>query len=129
MSIEDFLYIVNTNKNFDEAVVSVLKSIEHNGWSIFQIYDIRERLAAKGFNHERMKIVEMCSARYANNLLNKNKLVSLCMPCKINIIEDNGKIKIVGIRPKLISYFFKEINEDDVKNIENELKVIIDEAK
>ena len=53
MKIEDFAYIVETEKSFDEAVVSVLKVVEQKNWTIFQIYDMKERLAAKGLvkNH------------------------------------------------------------------------------
>ncbi len=50
MKAEDFLYIVDTDKTFDEAVVSVLKAVDKKGWSLFQIYDVKERLAAKGFD-------------------------------------------------------------------------------
>ncbi|MBI2598561.1 MAG: DUF302 domain-containing protein, partial [Candidatus Diapherotrites archaeon] len=90
MKIEDFAYIVETSKNLDEAVVSVLKAVEQKGWNLFQIYDVKERLAAKGFEQKPLKIIEICSGKYANQFLNKNKLISLCMPCKINVFEDNG---------------------------------------
>src|SRR3989344_3473818 len=103
MDIGDFAYIVETKKSFDEAIVSVLKSIEQKGWSLFQVYDVKERLAAKGFSQKPLKIIEMCSAKYANQFLNKNRLISLCMPCKINVVEDNGKVKIIGMKPTMIS--------------------------
>ena len=75
MNVEDFAYVVDTRKNFEETVVSVLRSIEKKGWSIFNIYDLKERLAAKGFEHERMKIIEICSAKYADRFIKKNKLL------------------------------------------------------
>ena len=49
MKTDDFAYIVETKKNFEDAVVSVLKAVEQKGWVLFQIYDVKERLAAKGF--------------------------------------------------------------------------------
>ena len=98
MKIEDFAYIVEKEKSFDDTVVSVLKNVEQRGWSIFQIYDVKERLAAKGFKQNPLKIIEICSGKYANQFLNKNRLISLCMPCKINILEENGKVKIVGMK-------------------------------
>ena len=129
MNPEDFAYIVETNKGFDEAVVSVLKSVEKKGWSLFNVYDVKERLAAKGFKHEGLKIIEICSAKYANNFLNKNKLISLCMPCKINVLEDNGKVKIVGMNPAMISQFFSEVNREEAKEVEKDIKEIVDNSK
>ena len=47
MDIRDFAYIVETEKNFDDAVVSVLKAVEQKGWSLFQSLTayMRRRLA------------------------------------------------------------------------------------
>ena len=129
MKIQDFAYIVETEKSFDEAVVSVLKAVEKKGWSIFQVYDIKERLAAKGFKQESLKIIEICSGKHANNFLNKNKLISLCMPCKINVLEENGKIKIVSIKPTMISQFFTEVSKEEVKELDKDLTDIIKNAK
>lgn len=55
MNVDDFAYIVETNKSFDEAVVSVIKAVEKKGWALFQIYDVKERLAAKGLTQKSAK--------------------------------------------------------------------------
>lgn len=130
MKPEDFAYIVETEKNFDEAVVSVLKVVEQRiGWSLFNVYDIKERLAAKGFEQKPLKIIEICSGKHANNFLNKNRLISLCMPCKINVLEDDGKIKIIGMNPKIISEFFPEVSKEETEEAEREIKEIVDSAR
>jgi len=129
MKIEDFAYIVETEKNFDEAVISVLKAVEQKGWALFQIYDIKERLAAKGFEHKPLKIIEICSGKHANNFLNKNRLISLCMPCKINVLEEDGKVKIVGMKPTMISQFFSEVSQEEAKEVEKDIKEIVDNAR
>lgn len=129
MNKEDFAYIVETEKDFDEAIVSVLKAVEQKGWALFQIYDVKERLAAKGFEHKPMKIIEICSGKHANNFLNKNRLISLCMPCKINVWEENGKIKIVGMKPTIISQFFPEVAQEEALEVEDDIKEIVDNAK
>ena len=129
MKTDDFAYIVETEKSFDEAVVSVLKAIERKGWALFQIYDVKERLAAKGFKQKPLKIIEICSGKYANQFLNKNRLISLCMPCKINVLEENGKIKIVGMKPTMISQFFSEVSEKDAEEVERDVKEIVDNAR
>ena len=129
MKIEDFAYVVETNKSFDEAVVSVLKAVEEKGWSIFQVYDIKERLEAKGFSQEKLKIIEICSGKYANNFLNKNKLISLCIPYKINVFEENEKKKKIRMKPTIISRFFPEVSQEEAEEVEKDIKEIIDNAK
>ena len=129
MKIEDFAYVVGTEKSFDEAVVSVLKAVEQKGWSLFQIYDIKERLAAKGFNQKPLKIIEICSGKHANKFLNKNRLISLCMPCKINVLEESGKVKIAAMKPTIISQFFTEVNKNEAEDVERDIIEIVDNAR
>ena len=119
MKIEDFAYVVETKKNFDEAVISVRKAVENKEWAIFHVYDYKEIL----------KIIEICSGKYANQFLNKNRLASLCMPCKINVLEEDNKVKIVGMKPTIISQFFPEISKQEAEEAEKDIKEIIDNAK
>ncbi len=94
---------------------------------MFTIYE--ERLAVNGFEQEPLKIIEICSGKYAHAFLNKNKLISLCMPCKINVFEEGGKVNIAGIRPTIMSEFFKEIRKEEAEEVENAIKGIIDNSK
>ncbi len=129
MKTEDFAYMVDTDKKFDEAVVSVLKAVEQKGWTLFQIYDVKERLAAKGFEQKPLKIIEICSGKYANQFLNKNRLISLCMPCKINVLEENGEIRIVGMKPTMLSQFFPEVSQKDAEMVEKDIIEIVNNAR
>ena len=101
MKIEDFAYIVETEKSFDEAVVSVLKAVEKKGWSIFQVYDIKERLASKGFAQKPLKIIEICSGKHANNFLNKNKIIAIL----IFMSDELKKLNIVFHPILLIEHY------------------------
>lgn len=126
---KDFIHIVETKRKFDEAVVSVLKSIDKKGWVVFQIHDIKERLAAKGFNHAPLKIIEFCAAKHANALLSKTKYISLCMPCRIVVLEEKGKVGIVSMNPQIMSEFFQEIEKKDTEELERDINEIIINAK
>lgn len=129
MEVGDFAYVVETEKDFEDAVVSVLKAVDQKGWALFNVYDIRERLAAKGFVHEQVKIIEICSGKYASQFLKKNRLVSLCLPCKIVVFEDAGKVKIAGMKPGMLSELFREISKAETEAVESEVREIVDKAK
>lgn len=129
MNIDDFAYAVETEKKFDDATVSVLKAVEQKGWALFQVYDIRERLAAKGFEQEQLKIIEICSGKYANQFLNKNRLVSLFMPCKISVFNKGAKTVIAGMKPTVISQFFSEVAKKEAEQAEKDMIEIINNAR
>src|SRR3989338_10344394 len=128
MNSDNFAYIVETKKSLDDAVVSVVKAVEQKGWALFQIYDIKERLAVKGFTQKPLKIIEICSVKYANQFLNKNRLASICMPCKINVFEEDGKVKIASMKPGMMPEFFPEISRQEALEVEKDIKEIIDNA-
>lgn len=129
MSEDKYVYEAITEKPFDEAVVSVLKNVESKGWSVFQVYDLKERLAAKGFNQQPLKILEICKGNYADALINFNIKTSLCTPCRINIVEKNGKVSIMTMLPKVTSLLFDGIDSNMAEQIGEELKDIINNAK
>ncbi|MBI4149622.1 DUF302 domain-containing protein [Candidatus Woesearchaeota archaeon] len=129
MNTDDFAYIVETKKSFDDAVVSVLQAVEQKGWTLFQVYDIRERLAAKGFSQKPLKIIEICSGKHAHQFLSKNRLISLCMPCKINVLEENETVKIAGMKPTMISQLFPEVGRKEAEQAEKDVMEMVDNAR
>lgn len=131
MNQGEIAYQVETDKNFEAAVISVLQAIERKGWSIFQIYDISERLKAKGFAHQPVKIIEFCSAKYADEFLGKNRLSAICLPCKIVVLSEMDKVKkvkIVVMKPIILSQLFPEISREEASEAEKEIEEIISQA-
>ena len=53
----------------------------------------------------------------------------MCMPCKINIIEDNSKVYIAGMRPTIMPDIFQGITKEEAQEVEDEIISIIDNAK
>ena len=51
------------------------------------------------------------------------------MPCKINVLEENGKVKIVGMRPTMISQFFPEVSQEEAEEVEKDIIEIINNAR
>ncbi|MBS3125564.1 DUF302 domain-containing protein [Candidatus Woesearchaeota archaeon] len=120
-------YAVETSKSVSDAVVAVLKAVEQKGWAVFAVIDLQERLIAKGFAQKPVKVIEICSAKHANAMLNKNRLVSLCMPCRIAVFED-GKTRIATMRPVILAGMFDGISVQDVELIDADLRTIVDAA-
>ncbi|MFQ5884252.1 MAG: DUF302 domain-containing protein [Thermoplasmata archaeon] len=129
MKIE-FDYTVETERSFEDAVVSIRKATEGKGWSVLHVHDMKEILAVKGFDQEPLKMVEICSGKYANQFLDSDRLISLCMPCKINVYVMNGKVFISGMLLGVLPQFFPDAGlEDLATQVEKDVKEIIDSAK
>ena len=126
----EFDYTLATTKDFDFAVKSVEEEIAKVGMRVLHIHDVQKTLTEKGFAREPFKIVEFCSAKYANQFLNADIKIGLCMPCKINVYVKNNETFISGMRPIILPQFFPEADLGDMpQEIDNIIHGIINSAK
>jgi len=128
--MEQLDYTVQALKNFDEAVAAVEARAKENGFSVLHVHDVKATLCAKGFDREPLKIIEICNAKSASQLLNLDVKISLMLPCPISVYVEKGKTFICALRPRMIPDFYPGA---DIKVIAEEVDraiiKIVDEAK
>jgi len=123
------IYSVTTTKSFEETVKSVEEQTQANGFRVLYIHDVQETLAEKNFKINPLKILEVCNAKFASNALDIDLVVSLLMPCKINVYTAEGKIVISTLRPtSLASIFNKQELRTFAVEVEKILIAIIDQS-
>lgn len=127
----DFDYTIQTQKTFDVAVADVQTQISANGFRVLYVHDVQKDIAEKGFKIEPFKIIELCNAKYATQFLNAEMKIGLCMPCKINVYQKDGRIYISTMQPGIIfPQFFPHANLGDAPaEIDKILRDIIDASK
>lgn len=125
-----FDYTTTTAKAFDEAVTSVQDEIAGAGMRVLYVHDVQKTLGEKGFAMEPFKIVEFCNAKFANDFLNVDIKIGLCMPCKINVYIKDGQTYISGMRPIVLSQFFPNADLGEMPaKIDRIVQTIIDNAR
>ena len=126
----EFDYTITTAKTFNETVQSVEEEILKTGMRVLYVHDVQKTLSEKGFERESFKIVEFCSAKFANEFLNKNIKIGLCLPCKINVYTKDKQTFISGMRPIILSQFFPQADLGErPKEIDQIIQNIINNAK
>ena len=126
----EFDYTTTTTKVFDEAVLSAQDEIAKAGMRILHIHDVQATLAEKGFKREPFKIVEFCNAKFANEFLNKDIKIGLCLPCKINVYIKDKQTFISSMRPIVLSQFFPRADLGErSEEIDQIIQGIINNAK
>ena len=126
----EFDYTITTTKTFDTAVASVQKEIAKADMRVLYVHDVQKTLSEKGFKREPFKIIEFCSAKFANEFLTVDAKIGLCMPCKINVYVKDGEIVISGMRPIVLQQFFPNAALGNrPKEIDHIVLRIIDDAR
>ncbi len=128
--MENFDYTVETNKTFDEAVSAIETKSKEKGFGVLHIHDVKATLASKGFDREPLKIIEICNAKYASQVLAKDIKISLMLPCPISVYVEDGKTYISTLRPKVISDFYPRADIQSVaEEVDRIVLSIVDESK
>ena len=91
-----------------ETCIHLKAAIEENGWNCPAIRDMNLTMEKHGVTMKRpVKIVELCKAEYARDVLLTNPEVSTLMPCAWGVYEgDDGKIYISGMNMSLMGKMF-----------------------
>ena len=125
-----FDYTVETKKSFDDAVAAVEAKSKEKGFGVLHVHDVKATLAAKGFDREPIKIVEICNPRYASEVLKKDVKISLMLPCPISVYVEGDKTYISTLRPGMISVFYPQADVTALaEEVDKTVLSIIDESR
>jgi uncharacterized protein (DUF302 family) len=94
--------------NVEETCRKLHAAIEAQGWSTPAVRDINKTIEKSGINLSRqVRIVELCKASYAKDVLETNPEVSTLMPCAWGVYQgDDGNVYISGMNMGLMGKIF-----------------------
>jgi uncharacterized protein (DUF302 family) len=128
--IANFHYTVETSKPFDQAVQAIEERTAANGFRVLHTHDVAATLAAKGFPREPLKIVEVCNAKYASEVLKKDINTAFMLPCPITVYTQAGKTFIGTMLPSTMIQFYPEAGIQEIAaNVEKVVLQIVNSAK
>ncbi len=128
--MKNFEYTVDTAKSFDEAVQAVEHKSAEKGFRVLHTHDVSATLAERGFPRAPLKIVEVCNARYASEVLKKDIKISLMLPCPISIYTEGGKTFISTMLPTVLADFYPHAGIGNVAaEVEKAVLAIVNEAR
>jgi uncharacterized protein (DUF302 family) len=91
----------------DETAAALKGAIEASGWQCPAIRDMNAAMAKRGVSFEPpVRIVELCKAEYAKEVLTDNPEVSTLMPCAWGVYKKGGKVYITGMNTGLMGKLF-----------------------
>ena len=123
-------HTVVTDKPVEEAVARVSTKAAELGFRVLHVHDFAATLVEKGFSCEPLKVVEICNAKYASQVLNKDVKISLMLPCPISVYIRDGRTHISTMLPSLLSQFYPEAGiESLAQEVEKTVIRIIEESR
>ncbi|MDY6879495.1 MAG: DUF302 domain-containing protein [Thermodesulfobacteriota bacterium] len=110
LSMPGMMLVVHESRydSVDETCTQLKTAIEANGWKSPGITNMNHTMSMHGVQMDRkVRIVNLCNAKYAKDVLTTNPEVSTLMPCAWGVYEgNNGKIYISGMNMGLMGKMF-----------------------
>ena len=123
-------YIEKSSKSVQEVVESIKNTVGDYKFGVLHIHNVKNTLNTKGFDFDReCQILDICNPSIAQNFLNNDMSLSVIMPCKISVYEDNGETKIAM---NSLVQLIDDVNPDFIEQaqeIQETLLTIIDQVK
>lgn len=134
MAIQNFAYIVGSQKSVREALADVWQAALRADWVVLGDYDLSGILMGEGASQTNgVKSIDICSPEYARKFIQSERLTALCMPCNVLVFRENEKTFIATMRPAIMlpELFAHAMNKlkHETEKVDQELRAIIDAAK
>ena len=99
--------LIDSAKPFDRALADVERSVAQHGFSVLHTLPLSEILAAKGQPvSQQCAVLEVCNAKIASRILERDLTLSLALPCRIAVFETASGARLGTIAPTtLLSAF------------------------
>jgi uncharacterized protein (DUF302 family) len=123
-------HTVITEKPFEEAVARVSAKAVELGFRVLHVHDFAATLVEKGFLCEPTKVIEICNAKYASQVLDKDVRISLMLPCPISVYFRDGRTHISTMLPSLLGQFYPQAGIEAIaEEVEKAVVRIVNEAR
>lgn len=91
----------------EETCLRLHRSIEANGWNCPAVRDMNQAMAQQGVEMDApVRIVELCNATYAKEVLRTNPEMSTMMPCAFGVYRKDGRVYVTGLNTGLMGNMF-----------------------
>lgn len=123
-------YTVESSKGFEEAALALEAKSKERGFNLLAVREVRVSVRSKGFSRDPIKIIEVCSAKYANHPLARKLRMFLVLPCPVIVYSQAGKTYICAPLRRIFADFCRAPGVAEIADdIDRIITTIVDEAR
>jgi len=125
-------YVIETDKNLEEACLSLEKTIDSSDFGILHMHNMEETMQNKGvILGESCCVYEICNPHLAKKVLDIDMSANMLLPCRVSVYTEKGKTKIGMVNPSSLmqSSLKADLLEEPALFVEAKLQAIINASK
>ena len=104
--------VVNSDYSLKETVENLKRAIVGKNFRLIRIQTLDDGLVEKDKQDEKQTIVYFCNFDILNHALAIDPRVGIFLPCRVSVVEHNGKVQMMVFNPLRLSKLFNNSELD-----------------
>lgn len=100
--------------SFEETLSNVKNAIASANMRLIRVQNVEDRLFPPPLVNQTQKIVYGCGFAFLYEALKVDSRIGLFLPCRVTIVEHQGKVKLYTINPTRLSVYFNNAELDQL---------------
>lgn len=100
--------------SLEETVANVKQAVVGKNFRVIREQYFDSGLVPEGQEDKRSVIIYFCNFNILNDALAIDPRVGLFLPCRVTVVERDGKVQVMAINPKTLSHLFNNEELDRV---------------
>lgn len=113
LETDEPVIVVDSPYDLATTIENVKRAATSNNFIFIREQDLDSGIAPEGKENPKQHIVYFCNFGFLNRALATDPRVGLFLPCRVTVVEEGGKVKMMTVNPKRLSKIFNnaELNE------------------
>ncbi|HEC30289.1 MAG TPA: c-type cytochrome [Gammaproteobacteria bacterium] len=111
--ITDYLSY-ESSENMEDTLIAVKRAIRGSNFKLIRIQKFEKGFVKEGQEDAKKVIVYFCNFNMLDRALKIDPRVGLFLPCRITLLEQNGKVQMTSINPSAMS---KKFDNDELNKL------------
>jgi cytochrome c oxidase cbb3-type subunit 3 len=124
LSSESAVIVRESPYSVEQTVANLKNAIVGNNFRLIRVQYLDQGFVPEGKENKKQVMVYSCNFNTLNNALAVDPRVGLFLPCRVTVMEHEGKVLIMAINPKRLSAIFN--NSELNRMCEQMTKVYVD---
>ena len=104
---------IDSPYNMEETIENLKQAIADENFTLIRIEALNTGFVKEGEENKKQMVLHFCNFGFLFEALSIDPRVGMFLPCRITVVEDKGKVKIMAINPLRLRKLF---NNDELDN-------------
>ena len=110
---ESMVIMMDSPYGLEETVENLKQAVTDQNFTLIRTEYLEHGLVAEGKENKKQVVLHFCNFGFLFEALAIDPRVGMFLPCRVTVIEKNGKVQLSTVNPKRLSKLFNNRELDD----------------